>query len=99
MGEYEGFEDLLDSEFEFSVKNETPDGKKCYTETGVTDSHLTSKTGALNSRSFLSTLSDDSLIEYVNQLSQTNKKNHSLTTGTPRFTIEKACLLYTSRCV
>ncbi|EJS41530.1 rev1p [Saccharomyces arboricola H-6] len=88
MGEYEGLIDLLDSDLEYSVKKETPDRSNCFTQSTFNDSHLALKTGGLNTKSFLSTLSDDSLIEYVKQLSQTNKNNSNLTAGTPKFTTE-----------
>ncbi|CAI4052362.1 deoxycytidyl transferase SKDI_15G4820 [Saccharomyces kudriavzevii IFO 1802] len=92
MGEYDGLVDLLDSDLEYSVKDGTPDGNNCFTQSSFNDSHLTSRNGDLNARSFLSTLSDDSLIEYVNQLSQTNKNNYNLTAGASRFsTIKVDC--------
>ncbi|CAI4815761.1 BAP_1a_G0052170.mRNA.1.CDS.1 [Saccharomyces cerevisiae] len=86
MGEHGGLVDLLDSDLEYSINRETPDKNNCLSQQSVNDSHLTAKTGGLNARSFLSTLSDDSLIEYVNQLSQTNKNNSNPTAGTLRFT-------------
>ncbi|QHS76421.1 deoxycytidyl transferase [Saccharomyces paradoxus] len=88
MGEYDEVVDLLDSDLEYSINRKTPDKENCFTQSSFNDSHLTGRTGGLNARSFLSTLSDDSLIEYVNQLSQTNKSNSNLTAGTPRFTTE-----------
>ncbi|QID85687.1 deoxycytidyl transferase [Saccharomyces pastorianus] len=88
MSENDGLVDLLDSDLEYSVEKETP-VKHSITQSSFNDSHLTSKTGGTNAKSFLSLLSDDSLIEYVNELSRANKNNAHLITGTPKFVTQK----------
>lgn len=88
MSENDGLVDLLDSDLEYSVEKETP-VKQAITQSGFNNSHLTSRTGGSNAKSFLSLLSDDSLIEYVNELSRADKNNANVITGTPRFVSNK----------